>query len=92
METLAADGLASPPLDGRRRHVHYTHCRTNSVSDVQPDQITREKQYEVQLEAILWAAFGTIHPTADAVRVSAPAISDVVVCWWMCALNPQLPK
>ena len=43
METLAADGLASPPLDGRRRHVHYTHCRTNSVSDVQPDQITREK-------------------------------------------------
>ena len=42
-EMLAAEVLAPLSLDGHRRHVQYTHGRTNSVSDVQPDQITREK-------------------------------------------------
>ena len=41
VERCAVDGLAPLPLDGRRRHVHYTHVRTHCPDDVQPHQLTR---------------------------------------------------
>ena len=41
-EHCAADGLVALPLDARRTHVHYTHCRTANPSDVQPSQLTWE--------------------------------------------------
>ena len=41
-EALASDRLMALPLDSKRRHIHYTHNRTNSTSDVQPWQLTRE--------------------------------------------------
>ena len=42
-EAAAADGLVPLPWDTRRRHVHWTHCRTNSPDDVQPCDLTREE-------------------------------------------------
>ena len=41
-EAAAADALLPLPLDSRRRHIHYTHVRTNSGTDVQPHQLTRK--------------------------------------------------
>ena len=45
-ESVAADGLLALPLDGRRRHIHYTHVRTKNPQDVLPDQLTREEFWE----------------------------------------------
>ena len=39
---LAADGLLPLPLDQRRRHVHWTQCRTLNPKDIQPCQLSRE--------------------------------------------------
>ena len=41
-EQRAADGLLPLPSDARRRHIHWTHCRTWSPDDVQPDQLSRD--------------------------------------------------
>ena len=41
-EEAAADGLLPLPWDARRRHIHWTHCRTHGAADVQPHQLTRE--------------------------------------------------
>ena len=40
---LCADGLLPLPLDNRRRHIHWTQCRTGNPKDVQPWQLTREE-------------------------------------------------
>jgi hypothetical protein len=41
-EKCAADGLLVLPWDARRRHIHWTHCRTHNPQDVQPHQLSRE--------------------------------------------------
>ena len=45
-EARAADGLLALPLDGRRRHIHYTHVCTSGAHDVQPHQMSREAFWE----------------------------------------------
>ena len=45
-ENAAADGLVVLPNDARRRHIHWTHSRTNNPHDVQPDELTREGFWE----------------------------------------------
>ena len=45
-ESAAADGLLQHHPDKRRRHVHYTHVRTNNTQDVQPDQLTRAAYWD----------------------------------------------
>ena len=42
-ENCAADGLLVLPWDARRRHIHWTHCRTHNPQDVQPHQLSREE-------------------------------------------------
>ena len=41
-ESAIGDGLLPLPLDSKRRHIHYTHVRTNNANDVQPNQFTRQ--------------------------------------------------
>ena len=41
-ELRAADGLLPLPWDARRRHIHWTQCRTESAQDVQPHDLSRE--------------------------------------------------
>ena len=40
---LCADGLLPLPLDQRRRHAHWTQCRTLNPEDAQPCQLSREE-------------------------------------------------
>ena len=38
---LCADGLLPLPLTAKRRHIHWTHCRTRNPGDVQPESLSR---------------------------------------------------
>lgn len=59
-DMCTADGLIALPLDGRRRHVHYTHVRTTSPQDVQPESLTRKQFWEHLLRC-----YQEAYPTAD---------------------------
>ena len=60
-ESAAGDGLLPLPLDSRRRHIHYTHVRTKSARDIQPNQLTREAFWEH-----LMKCYQEAYPKADA--------------------------
>ena len=59
-ESAAGDGLLPLPLDFKRRHIHYTHVRTNSATDVQPSQLTREAFWDH-----LMKCYQEAYPRAD---------------------------
>jgi hypothetical protein len=42
----ADDDLAALAATVKRRHVHYTHCRTNNPEHVQPHQMSRRQFWE----------------------------------------------
>jgi hypothetical protein len=72
-EMAAADGLASLPLDGRRRHVHYTHSRTHGATDVQPNQLTREEFWKHMVRC-----YAEAYPDADSATGSVLRFGLVV--------------
>ena len=41
LEHAAADGLLPLPWGAPRRHIHWTHCRTDNADDVQPHELSR---------------------------------------------------
>lgn len=48
MQAIAEEGwseLTALSVDSRRRHVHWTHVRTEDPSLVQPSALTREDFY-----------------------------------------------
>ena len=45
-EEATADGLLPLPWDARRHHIHWTHCRTHTPTDVQPHELTRQGLWE----------------------------------------------
>jgi len=71
-EALACDGLMGLPVGTRTCNVHFTHSRTNNARDVQPDQITRQRFWQ-----ILCRCFQEAYPKADSITGSILAFGLV---------------
>ena len=64
----AADGLVALKTDARRQHVHYTHVRTHSATDVQLDTISHEEFWQHLLRCYREAYPDAASPTGSILR------------------------
>ena len=60
LAALAAETIPSMPTTVKRKHVHYTHIRTNDPSHVQPSAFSREGFF-----LYLKKLYEEVYPTKD---------------------------
>ena len=72
-EMAIADGMVPLPMDARRRHVHYTHYRTQNPEDIQPWQLTREQFWNHMSTCFLECYPDTTSPTGSFLQFGAVA-------------------